>query len=458
MLLEFGGKLGLRQAAHTPEPHLVDLTVARANAPDILAVAGGPSGKADVAAIAAGNRNFARIRERIRERGDSNHHLFAHWHEINGTPEAPPAAGPVADLARRRAMLGKTCQDVDSSVQPSISQSVHRVGDDRHGECGVRQGRGAAGEALKASAMTEPLPIGRIGTCDAKPVIAFEAGMRITPLPAYHFTSAGDGQHALLRGWIELREPVCEVSSGADEARRRGQRVGRIVTWDHHAPPERQLGAVATSDGHSIGNRHIRLGLLEPGCVDDRLFDPAAKGGSSHRLDNKTGEAIAVIRIFEAGVWLDHRCRRKVDSELRYAGEWATVLPRGCIATVANDAGGVREKLRDRGLRDRGMEALDVLPDAVVESELTRFAELHDPGGSEALRMRGHAKPVTRRQRRAADDVGIAEGPFEDGPAFVDNRNHTTRLLGLAHLVFEPLRDVDESRLKPFIHVLHLSE
>jgi hypothetical protein len=37
--------------------------------------------------------------------------------------------------------------------------------------------------------------------------------------------------------------------------------------------------------------------------------------------------------------------------------------------------------------------------------------------------MRGHAKPVARRQRRSVDDVGVAEGLFEDDPAFVDNRN-----------------------------------
>src|SRR5271166_534873 len=125
MLLEFGGKLGLRQAAHTPEPHLVDLTVARANAPDILAVAGGPNGKADAAAMGAGYGNFARIRERIRERGDSNDRLPTHWHDINRTPQPSPAACPVADLVCRRAMLRKTFQDVGRAVQPPIGRSVH---------------------------------------------------------------------------------------------------------------------------------------------------------------------------------------------------------------------------------------------------------------------------------------------------------------------------------------------
>src|SRR6516164_2456723 len=67
--------------------------------------------------------------------------------------------------------------------------------------------------------------------------------------------------------------------------------------------------------------------------------------------------------------------------------------------------------------------------------------------------MRSHAKPVTWRQWRAADHVGVAEGLFEDELTFVDNCNHATGLLGLAHLVFEPLRDVVEGGLQPVVHV-----
>ena len=94
----------------------------------------------------------------------------------------------------------------------------------------------------------------------------------------------------------------------------------------------------------------------------------------------------------------------------------------------------------------------------MISCLIPRFAKLHDPCGSEALRMRGHPETVPRRQRRLAEDVGVAEAPFEDDPVFVDNRNHAARLLGFAHLVFEPLRDVVESGLQPVVHVLHLSE
>ena len=65
MLVELGGNHGLRLKAHAAEPHLVDLSVAPANAPDILAVVGGSSGEADAAAICAGNRNFASVRQRV---------------------------------------------------------------------------------------------------------------------------------------------------------------------------------------------------------------------------------------------------------------------------------------------------------------------------------------------------------------------------------------------------------
>ena len=189
--------------------------------------------------------------------------------------------------------------------------------------------------------------------------------MRIAPLPPDHFTPAGDGQHALAGGGIELREPAREVSSSADEARRRGQRVGRIVTGDHHAPPERQLGAVAMSDRARTAATGMSGSVSSSSAgVDDRLLDPAAIGRSRYRLDDETGKAIAVVRIFEAGVWLDYRCRRKIGPQLRRVEEWAAVLPLTAVAPVANDAGAVREKLRDRGLRNRRMEAVDVLSDA----------------------------------------------------------------------------------------------
>ena len=117
----------------------------------------------------------------------------------------------------------------------------------------------------------------------------------------------------------------------------------------------------------------------------------------------------------------------------------------------------MREELRDRDLRDRRMEALDMLPDTIVEAEPAVLAKLHDAGSGEALRMGGHTKTVPRRQRLSADEIGEAEGPLKDDPGFVSNGNHTAWLLRIAQLVFEPLRDVVESGLHPVIHVLPLS-
>src|SRR5271165_6573917 len=95
MLFELGGNHHLRLKAHAAEPHLVDLSVAPANAPDRLAVVSEPAGEADSTAIGAGYRNFARIHERIRERGGADHHLPAHRHEIDGNPTSPPSTRPI---------------------------------------------------------------------------------------------------------------------------------------------------------------------------------------------------------------------------------------------------------------------------------------------------------------------------------------------------------------------------
>ena len=75
------------------------------------------------------------------------------------------------------------------------------------------------------------------------------------------------------------------------------------------------------------------------------------------------------------------------------------------IVAVADKAGAVREKLRDRGFRDRGVQALDKLPDGIVELELALFAQLQDAGRGEALRMRGDAKAMARREFFAARKV-----------------------------------------------------
>ena len=96
--------------------------------------------------------------------------------------------------------------------------------------------------------------------------------------------------------------------------------------------------------------------------------------------------------------------------------------------------------------------ALNIPPDAIVETELPFFAEFHDTGGGETLRMRRHAEAMTRRERYSADEIGVPEGPLEDHPTIVNDRDHAARLRGVARLVFEPAWDVIERGLQPFVH------
>src|SRR5262249_26396348 len=130
--------------------------------------------------------------------------------------------------------------------------------------------------------------------------------------------------------------------------------------------------------------------------LDDRLPDPVAIGRPRYRLDNQSGQTIAVVRIFEPGVWFDHRRRRKVGAQFGRVEEWPPVLPLAAIAAVANNTGAVREQLCDRCPRDRRMQPVDMVTNLIVEAELACFAKLHDASRRKALRMRGNAKTVAR--------------------------------------------------------------
>ena len=75
----------------------------------------------------------------------------------------------------------------------------------------------------------------------------------------------------------------------------------------------------------------------------------------------------------------------------------------------------MREQLRDRHARDRPDAARRrICPAGIVELELALLAQLHDAGGGEALRVRGDAKAVARRERLAGREIGGTEGALED--------------------------------------------
>jgi hypothetical protein len=48
--------------------------------------------------------------------------------------------------------------------------------------------------------------------------------------------------------------------------------------------------------------RRIRLGFPQAGRRDDGALDPVGIGLAGDGLDDETGEAVAVVRILEAGV------------------------------------------------------------------------------------------------------------------------------------------------------------
>ena len=110
------------------------------------------------------------------------------------------------------------------------------------------------------------------------------------------------------------------------------------------------------------------------------------------------------------------------------------------------------KQLGNRHVRDRGVYVLDIVADAVVETELVLFAEFQDPRRRKALGMGGHTEAVARREGGALHEVRVTKRLFENNPALVRDRYHAARLFVLAHLELYPLRDVVEGCLQPLAH------
>ncbi len=140
--------------------------------------------------------------------------------------------------------------------------------------------------------------------------------------------------------------------------------------------PSWQIPAVTMCGRHGGGKRHIWFGFVEPSGLDDRAPDPVAIGRPGHRLDDETDKSEAMVRVFEAGIGVNDRRRRQISTKLRFVEERAGVAPLATVGPIADDTGAVRQQLRERRLGDRRVEAVDVLPGAVVEGELTLFAQL----------------------------------------------------------------------------------
>ena len=286
----------------------------------------------------------------------------------------------------------------------------------------------------------------------AEPVPALELGMRHLPVAARHLAPAGDGEEALLRTRRELVEEQGQVMRGRDEAGRRGEAVGRRVARQDDAAAERKLRGMALCQRRALRQRHVGAGLPETGGVHHLALDPGVVALPGHRLDDLAGEAVAVVRVLHAQIGVDRLRLGEFLQELLGAEEGPAMGPLAGVLAIADDAGGVREQLRNSRLRHCRVQALHVAAGRIVELQLALLAQLHDAGGGEALGMRGDAHQMPRRQLDLAIRIGVAPGLLQHHLALVRDRQHATRLLGQAHLEAEPLGDVVEGGCEPSVH------
>ena len=107
------------------------------------------------------------------------------------------------------------------------------------------------------------------------------------------------------------------------------------------------------------------------------------------------------------------------------------------------------ENLRDGDFRHLAVQALDILPDLIVEPQFALLAQLHDSGRGETFGMRGDPKPVARGQLFARDEIGVAERMLGHDLAAVRDRDDAAGLLRRPHLKFDPAADVIDRALLP---------
>src|SRR5258708_14229434 len=99
--------------------------------------------------------------------------------------------------------------------------------------------------------MAKPVPSVERAADRAKPVILLRARVRVAPLPARHLTPARGGEDAFACGRRKLSEIAHDVARRADEAGRRGERMGRIVARDEDAAAKHDAPPVAAGERHT---------------------------------------------------------------------------------------------------------------------------------------------------------------------------------------------------------------
>lgn len=198
---------------------------------------------------------------------------------------------------------------------------------------------------------------------------------------------------------------------------------------DDQASSKQHSARVAAREGHTVRQRHVRRRFAETDGIDDFALYPCAINLARHGFDDKSQQAVAVIGILEARIGLDHGRQLQVSSELVRAGERSPIEKLTGVAAIANEAGAVGKKLRDRRTRHGSIEAGNEFARLIVELEFTLFSELQDSRCSETLRVRGDAKTVAGGKRLPGRQVGGAERLFKHDHASMRDRDNTPWLL-----------------------------
>jgi hypothetical protein len=116
----------------------------------------------------------------------------------------------------------------------------------------------------------------------------------------------------------------------------------------------------------------------------------------------------------------------------------------------------VRKELRQRYARKPGMQSRDVAPDRIVQPQPPLFPQLHDRSGGEALGVGRDPEAVARRQSLARGKFGMAEGLFQNHVGVEGDGHYAAGLGVVAHLEFEPARDVIDGGVQPLRHAAHV--
>jgi hypothetical protein len=192
---------------------------------------------------------------------------------------------------------------------------------------------------------------------------------------------------------------------------------------------------VAAGEWGAARQRPVRRGFFEGRPSDEVSGDPVGVGPAGNSLDHQAQQAEPGAGAFEASVRIEHWVRLQVGT---ISKPQPTEQLSG-VRTVADNAGAVRQPLRQRHRGDVGIQAGDIGPDLIVQPQFLLLAQQHYAAGGETLRMRDDAEPVARGQRLPSCRIGQPEGVVRHDPALMDDGDDSAGLQGNAHCNSSPL-------------------